>query len=279
MKKLSIITINFNNCDGLRKTLESVAAQTTREFEYIVIDGGSTDGSVEVIKDFSSIIDFGISEKDSGIYNAMNKGAKHAHGEYLLFLNSGDTLFDDSVISNVLPKLVNYDIISGCTLDYTENKSYLKVPPEQVSLYTFIGGSLPHPSSFIKRSIFEAIGGYHEEYRIISDWCFFIEAVIINNCSYTTISDVIAKFNCFGISSTSASMEEPKTLEFLKNKFGRIVDDYLHIQDESISNSMYWISSQNGIKGKILRLPFKMLNSILRLRNKLGKRIKAIRID
>ena len=86
--KLSIITINYNNCDGLRKTIESVIAQTTRDFEYIVIDGGSTDGSVDVIKEYADYIDYWVSEPDKGIYNAMNKGTRAAHGDFLLFLNS-----------------------------------------------------------------------------------------------------------------------------------------------------------------------------------------------
>lgn len=95
--KLSIITINYNNREGLRKTIESVVAQTTREFEYIVIDGGSTDGSVDVIKEFSDYIDYWVSEPDKGIYNAMNKGVKVAHGDYCQFLNSGDWLYDSNV--------------------------------------------------------------------------------------------------------------------------------------------------------------------------------------
>ena len=83
----SIITINFNNCDGLRRTIESVVNQTNDNYEYIVIDGGSTDGSVDVIQKYSDRISYWVSEKDDGIYNAMNKGVRHAHGDYCLFLN------------------------------------------------------------------------------------------------------------------------------------------------------------------------------------------------
>ena len=85
--KLSVITINFNNRDGLRKTIESVVNQTYKDFEYIVIDGGSTDGSVDVIKEYTDRIDYWVSEPDKGIYNAMNKGIDVAQGEYCLFLN------------------------------------------------------------------------------------------------------------------------------------------------------------------------------------------------
>ena len=83
----SIITINFNNCDGLRRTIESVVNQTNADYEYIVIDGGSTDRSVDVIQKYSDRISYWVSEKDDGIYNAMNKGVRHAHGDYLVFMN------------------------------------------------------------------------------------------------------------------------------------------------------------------------------------------------
>jgi glycosyltransferase involved in cell wall biosynthesis len=93
MPKLSIITINYNNLEGLQRTVESVVNQTWQEFEYIVIDGGSTDGSADFIESQSETIDYWVSEPDKGIYNAMNKGIAKASGEYLLFLNSGDHLF------------------------------------------------------------------------------------------------------------------------------------------------------------------------------------------
>ena len=90
MKKISIITINYNNCEGLRRTIESVVNQTCRDFEYIIIDGGSTDGSVDVIKRYADNIDYWVSEPDKGIYNAMNKGIRMATGDYVQILNSGD---------------------------------------------------------------------------------------------------------------------------------------------------------------------------------------------
>ena len=90
--KLSVITINFNNKEGLAKTIVSVVGQTTRDFEWIIIDGGSTDGSMELIENNSEYISYYVSEPDKGIYNAMNKGIMASHGEYLLFLNSGDYL-------------------------------------------------------------------------------------------------------------------------------------------------------------------------------------------
>lgn len=97
MKQISIITINYNNASGLEKTIRSVVEQTYNEYEYIIIDGASSDKSKEVIQEYQRYIDFWCSEKDSGIYNAMNKGIQKASGEYLLFLNSGDVLNNSAV--------------------------------------------------------------------------------------------------------------------------------------------------------------------------------------
>ena len=93
--KLSIITINYNDAKGLRKTFDSIKNQTCHEFEYIVVDGGSSDGSQSVIEEYEQYISKWVSEPDNGIYNAMNKGAKMSTGDYMLFLNSGDNLFSD----------------------------------------------------------------------------------------------------------------------------------------------------------------------------------------
>ena len=111
--KLSIITINLNNKADLQKTIDSIFTQTCKEFEWVIIDGGSTDGSVELIKETLQYINYWVSEPDKGIYNAMNKGIKASHGEYLLFLNSGDYLYDSSVIHNVLPLLKDRDFYVG----------------------------------------------------------------------------------------------------------------------------------------------------------------------
>ena len=113
MMKYSIITINYNNKDGLKKTIESVINQSCKDFEYIIIDGGSTDGSVDVIRQYADRINYWISEPDKGVYNAMNKGVAQAHGEYLNFMNSGDCFSDNSVLENIAHSLCSYDIVTG----------------------------------------------------------------------------------------------------------------------------------------------------------------------
>ena len=103
--KLSIITINYNNCEGLRETILSVVEQTCKQFEWIIVDGGSQDGSVALLEQYRSYFSYWCSETDKGIYNAMNKGLQHAHGDYCLFLNSGDRLTNNRIIEQVMHEL------------------------------------------------------------------------------------------------------------------------------------------------------------------------------
>ena len=113
MPKLSIITINLNNAEGLRKTIPSVISQTYCDFEYIVIDGGSTDGSVDVIKKYADKLSYWVSEPDAGIYNAMNKGIRKAGGEYCQFLNSGDWLVAPDVTERMAKDMPDCAICYG----------------------------------------------------------------------------------------------------------------------------------------------------------------------
>ena len=271
--KLSIITINYNDKNGLEKTIKSVISQSFKDFQYIVIDGGSDDGSKDVIETYKKDLDVAISEKDSGIYNAMNKGASYAKGEYLLFLNSGDELYDDTVLSQVFSNQLSTDIVSCQCLDYNEKHKWLKTPPKHISLYTFVGGSLPHPSTFIKKDLLDKLGGYIEKYKIISDWCFFIDALLIERCSYSTLPITTTKFNCYGISSTNTSLDINACQEFLYERFGRIMDDYASLEDEAICNCLYWLTSKKGTMKKIMSTPFKVFNHIINGRNCLSRRI------
>lgn len=216
-KKLSIITINYNNRDGLRKTIESVVSQTFSDFEYVVIDGGSNDGSVEVIKECADRIDYWVSERDKGIYNAMNKGAFAAHGEYLLFLNSGDVLCDEHVIANVFEYELEADIACGCII--TDKGGRMKAP-EKVTMEYFLLGCLPHPSSFIRRSLFD-VHPYDERFKIAGDWEFFMYHLIVENVTYQHINVYVTLFDTSGIScSTSVDQHDA---ELRKEAIARIL--------------------------------------------------------
>lgn len=270
--KLSIITINFNEHKGLDKTIQSVINQTYKDFEYIVIDGASTDGSVGVIKKYADRLTHWVSEPDTGIYNAMNKGTRLAQGEYCLYLNSGDFFADNDVLEKAFSHNFTEDIVS-CNLElFDERNVYLQKPPRHISLFTFTNGSLPHPSTFIKRTLLEELGGYNESYRIVSDWCFFLDALIIRNCSYQTVDIVLSKFNCFGVSSLSGKKSSDEMKKYLNLKFPTIIKDYLPYEDEAVYNVMQWIQSHFIFKTMLL-FPFKVINRLLKLRNRLCIRV------
>ena len=207
--KISIVTINFNNRDGLEKTVKSVVNQTVKDFEYIIIDGASTDGSVDVILENAEYIDYWISEKDTGIYNAMNKGTNLAHGDYCLFLNSGDVFISNNVIASLLSYNFSSDIVSG-NEKLTDGR--LIKAPKEVSMKTFIVGSLPHQSTLIKRELL-LDNPYDERFKIGGDWRFFIQVLIYKNVSYERIPVLISLFDNTGISNTESKQSERRFYE------------------------------------------------------------------
>ena len=205
---ISIITINRNNASGLRATIESVLHQTSQDFEYIIVDGASSDDSVGIIKSAAEkrkII--WKSEPDSGIYNAMNKGAGLASGGFLLFLNSGDTLANANVIDSLSSININSDIVVG-RINFTDANGIFHKDYQQAgnckSLYGFLGTMIPHQATLIKRDTFLAIGPYEEKYRIVADWQYCLKAVLAG-CSVQFIPITIANFDNTGISSTENS--------------------------------------------------------------------------
>jgi glycosyltransferase involved in cell wall biosynthesis len=207
--KLSIITINFNNAAGLKRTIRSIISQDYPDIEYIVIDGGSTDASKNIIEKYSGYITYWKSEPDSGVYNAMNKGIKYANGEYLLFLNSGDALLKDAGLTGIINKLTGEDIIYyNLEICDTINKNrFIKNYPDYIDFKYLIEDGLPHMGTFIKRNILVNYGGYSEQMRIASDWAFFIDAICLNKASYKHIDDCFSTFYLDGISSDSRNRQ------------------------------------------------------------------------
>jgi len=175
-------------------------SQTFSDFEYIVIDGASTDGSVDVIKEDADRITYWVSEPDSGIYNAMNKGIGRAKGEYCLFLNSGDYLHQDAVLENVVNSSPTEDIVFGNILiDYGKHKEPV-IYNDQITLKLLLQDSLPHPATFIKKRLFDEFGFYDESFRLAGDYEFFLRALVLKKCSYKHIDIIISVFNTLGIS-------------------------------------------------------------------------------
>lgn len=226
--KLTIITINYNNAEGLRKTLASVAAQTYLDFEHIIVDGGSMDGSVDVIREYESSLASclsplasnlkWISEKDTGIYNAMNKGTRMANGEYLLYLNSGDFLVNNVVLSNVFDYDLREDIVYGDLV--LKNGCLAKAPlPSEVSFMSLNEKKIFHPSSFIRRDLMLKIGGYDEGIKVTADFAFFLIAICKYNCSLRKIEIPISCFELGGVSSNISPENLRKEGTYILDKY------------------------------------------------------------
>lgn len=227
--KYSIITINYNNRDGLEKTIQSVINQTCQDFEYIIIDGGSTDGSVDVIKKYVDRIDYWVSEPDKGIYNAMNKGILQAHGEYLNFMNSGDFFYDNDVLNNIY-RVLDSDIVIGKYHKSNELVAWGFLYND-VSLFDLYFGTFCHQATFIKSVLFKN-SLYDESYKIVSDWKFYIEKLIFGNATFKNTDIVVVKYDTTGFSSQNTKLLNDERTEILEQLFPkRICSDYERFHD------------------------------------------------
>lgn len=238
--RLSIITINYNNAEGLRHTLDSVASQTYREFEHIIIDGESTDNSVDVIKEYvakvdsrESIVDSVIwsSESDRGVYDAMNKGVKKASGEYLYFLNSGDTLSAPSILHEIVDYLNGYDIVIG-RVNKTINGRIIGqselLSEKDMSLYNMYLRGINHQSAFIKRSLLIDTP-YDASIRLGADWKFFVQTIVLGDATTKFIDLIFANYDVTGISSNTTEVRKERENLLKTIMPERIARDYIAV--------------------------------------------------
>ncbi len=216
---LSIITINYNNAEGLAKTISSVATQDFFSVEYIVIDGASDDGSDKVIESNKVNLDQYLIEKDKGVYHAMNKGIEMSKGDYLLFLNSGDFLVSPKVISSAFSYGMDADIVYGDLRRTFRDGSEDEVQmPEKITLQFMMDAALPHPSSFIKKSVFDELGNYDESYRVIADHTLFLKAFLVGR-RFKHIPVCISNFEMTGLSAKVGSFN------IIKNERSRAISE------------------------------------------------------
>ena len=235
--KVSIITINFNNAAGLEKTIASVVNQTYPNIEYLVIDGGSDDGSELIAQKYIDNIAYFITEKDNGIYHAMNKGIAVATGDYVLFLNSGDCLIESEVIEKVVKESLIGDIVYGDLLLFDDVKEWVWKSPDTLTFEHFYHNTIPHPSTFINRQLFEKVGYYDEKLQVVSDWKFFLLAFARFNCSYKHVPITISTYGFDGISSKEESLPliKEERSKVLQEEFSFFLKDYeklVYLTDE-----------------------------------------------
>ena len=236
--RYSVITINYNDKDGLKRTINSIVNQTHLDYEFIIIDGGSTDGSIKVIQEYENHITYWISEKDKGIYHAMNKGVAQAHGDYLIFMNSGDCFHSSEALESVTE--YQEDIICGKMIKGESIWPSGHFKPT-ISLVDLMRGSLPHQAMFIKRELLVK-HPYDENYKILSDWKFCIETIVFDNCSFRNIDTIVADYDTSGISTNSNGLLPKERELILKELFPpRIIIDYQRltpVDDELLDQSL-----------------------------------------
>ena len=257
--KLSIITINYNNAEGLRKTLASVASQTYAEIEHIIIDGGSTDNSVEVIREYADNQAKGerleakgsenskteipastpytlhhtppthivrwISEPDTGIYNAMNKGIRMATGEYIQILNSGDKLFDAHVTQRMSEYLEQINsqhekpigILYGNMIKVNAAGEVVgRSGYTEYSLRQFYSSTLNHDCAYIRKDLFEEYGLYDENLKIVSDWKWYLQAIGLGRVRPEYVDVDVTIFDDGGISETNLVLRNKERRQVLE---------------------------------------------------------------
>ena len=212
---LSIITINFNNRDGLQKTIDSVLAQTWTDFEWIIIDGGSTDGSRELIEKYQEHFAYWCSEPDKGVYNAMNKGIAKAKGKYLNFMNSGDTYYEAETLKMVLSKDSKADILYGSWIEKYHHDKRLREIPEDKLDETLWHQNICHQAMFINRDLLKD-EGYDESMKLLSDW-YWNTQMYLSGKTFHRINAVVCIYDMYGMSreNTALNAEECKKVMLL----------------------------------------------------------------
>lgn len=305
--KLSIITINYNNANGLRKTIQSVLSQTLTDFEYIVVDGtptplpGERGDDREVLESFvaekgntengftscswkSSTVTIPggyYSERDSGIYNAMNKGIAVAKGEYLQFLNSGDILASRDVTERMIRSLTEQKLIAeNSTLNPDLDAipilygNMLKTMPKrllrdkgfagrQPTMIDFYRGTLNHSPTYIRKTLFEQYGLYDEDLKIVSDWKWYLNVIILQNINPLYVDLDVTIFDMTGISTVNSKQDKQEREIVLQSIMPhKIIEDYQRlsfpmeqwerIQKYKVIERLFWFIERSLRKFEIL---------------------------
>ena len=199
MKKFSIITVCRNEEAAIRGTCESIVSQKYQNFEWVVIDGASTDGTLEILNEYCNDIHHLVSEPDAGIYNAMNKGAAQATGEYLIFMNGGDRFASTEALcwASGAPRvqLLYGDVFLG-NVD-----GPLETFPDVVDPGYMLRKMIPHQATFYERTLFETLGGYDESFKIAADYDLYARLFEVERISHYHIPQSLAVFDGEGISN------------------------------------------------------------------------------
>ena len=279
-QKVSIITITYNNLDGLKKTRESIISQTYGDYEWIVIDGGSTDGTKEFLQEHADEMSYWCSEKDKGVYNAQNKGTSQASGDYCIYMNAGDTFYDKEVLEKVFSEVHEEDILYGDWAQvFPDGKKRYIEPSDSVDYAFFFVDNICHQAMFIKTSLLKE-SPYDETYRLYADWAKWTEFAYKGK-TFKYIHQRICYFMMDGMSAENEENNEkerkrvieeyyPGSLKsmMLKWKEFTVIQNQL-LRDSQIENQQNISRSQQAMKG--------IADEIEKLRKKNKKHLKQVR--
>ncbi len=227
---LSIITVVYNNAKDIERTLLSVLSQTYTNIEYIVIDGGSTDGTLQIIESYRHRIAVLVSEKDKGIYDAMNKGLRLAGGDYVLFMNSGDELYSPHTVEKVFSTKPNADIYYGETEMYSQEWKSLgrrrhKVPG-QLTFQSFkYGMSVSHQAIYIRRQL---AGFYNPQYKLSADIDWILNA-LKEARKVVRVEGYVAKYLVGGMSKKRHRESLKERFAILSKHYGLLPNVFNHL--------------------------------------------------
>ena len=228
--KISVVTVCYNAVSVLERTIKSVIAQSFPNIEYIIIDGGSTDGTIDVIKKYEDKISFWISEPDGGIYDAMNKGIKNANGDWIIFMNAGDLFYERDTLSKMSVHLNDaIDILRGNIIrvyDRFKVKS-CGVVVQNPGIMDMIHNTFHHQACLIRKALFEQYGLYDTEYRLCADWKFFFDCVVLHHVKSCYVDITVASFRMDGASSVNTKKCAEEHSMYLQRVYGEELSSLL----------------------------------------------------
>lgn len=266
-RKYSIIVVTYNNADGLRRTLESIRQLNYAQKEMIVIDGGSKDESLDIITKNQDIITTSVSEKDNGIYDAMNKGVRLVKGDYVVFMNAGDEFANEDVLS--LVSRYNGDIILGGDLYGGKQR----MPKETMTLYDFLSLGICHQAVYYRWEVLQKYG-FDESYKLIADLKSVVEPVVKDRVTVTVVPEVLAVCESGGLSK----QRWRDTLSENNRMIGELVDPFYkddYLRFARVNNDLL----HDFVVLSHFRSIFPLIKWLSRLLSFLNSKFKHIPID
>jgi glycosyltransferase involved in cell wall biosynthesis len=232
--KVSIITVNYNNLDGMKKTYQSIVEQTYNDWEWIVIDGGSGQNDTDFIRQHEEQISYWCSEPDKGPYNGMNKGIVKACGQYFVFMNSGDTFYDAEVLHHVYSQPRQGDVLYGDWAEITvKDETTIKEAPKVFSLHALYYDNICHQAMFVKGNILKD-SPYDESYTLFADWAKWLELTLAKH-TFEYVPYVICRYQLGGISNTRMDLVQKEVKRLRTEEVPAAIRETISCIDDKVN--------------------------------------------